>query len=116
MFKSIILSILFVLISFPALSEEKERGTVTELNLVSTVSCASSKEMKKIFSDKDIVFTGMISQSNIVKVFINEVNSFVIIMENAAGLACIYFTGGLGVLKEKAEKSRSKINGKYLYN
>ena len=111
MFKKIILSILFILISFPALSEEKNKGTVTQLNLVSSVSCASSKEMKKIFEDKDIVFTGMISQSNIVKVFINEVNGFVIIMENAAGLACIYFTGGFGVIKEKAEKSRSKING-----
>ena len=116
MFKKSILSILFILISFPALSKEKDRGTVTELNLVSSVSCASSKEMKKIFEDKDIVFTGMISQTNIVKVFINEVNGFVIMMENAAGLACIYFTGGLGVLTKKAEKSRSKINGKYLYN
>ena len=105
MFKKSILSILFILISFPALSKEKERGTVTEL-----------KEMKKIFTDKELVFTGMISQTNIVKVFINEVNGFVIMMENAAGLACIYFTGGLGVLTKKAEKSRSKINGKYLYN
>ena len=111
MFKKIILSILFILISFPALSEEKNKGTVTQLNLVSSVSCASSKEMKKIFEDKDLVFTGMISQTNIVKVFINEVNGFVIIMENAAGLACIYFTGGLGVLTEKAKKTRSEING-----
>ena len=78
MFKKIILSILFILISFPALSEEKNKGTVTQLNLVSSVSCASSKEMKKIFEDKDIVFTGMISQTNIVKVFINEVNGFVL--------------------------------------
>jgi hypothetical protein len=32
-------------------------------------------------------------------------------MENSAGLACIYFSGGLGILKDKSEKTRSKING-----
>jgi len=111
MFKSIILSILFVLISFPALSEEDETGTVTSFNVVTPISCASSIEMKKIFKSKDIAFTGMINQNSVIKVFMNEVNGFAIIMENSAGLACIYFSGGLGILKDKSEKTRSKING-----
>ena len=112
MFKSIILSILFVLVSFPTLAEENEVGTVTEFTIVTPVSCASSLEMKKVFKNKDIVFTGMISQTSIIKVIMNDVNGFAVIMENSAGLACIYFTGGLGVLKDKSEKETwSKLNG-----
>ena len=41
---------------------------------------------------------------------------FAIIMKNAAGLSCLYFNGIPGVVREKAKKTRSKINGKYLYN
>ena len=111
MFKSIILSILFVLISFPSLAEENEVGTVTEFTIVTPVSCASSMEMSKVFKNKDIVFTGMISQTSIIKVIMNDVNGFAIMMENSAGLACIYFTGGLGVLKDKTKETGSELNG-----
>ena len=111
MFKKIILSILFVLISFPALSEENETGTVTEFTIVTPVSCASTLEIKKVFKNKDIVFTGMISQTSIIKVIMNDVNGFAVIMENSAGLACIYFTGGLGVLKNKTKETGSELNG-----
>ena len=111
MFKSIILSILFVLISFPSLAEENEVGTVTEFTIVTPVSCASSMEMSKVFKNKDIVFTGMISQTSIIKVIMNDVNGFAIMMENSAGLACIYFTGGLGVLKNKTKETGSELNG-----
>ena len=41
----------------------------------------------------------------------NEENAFIVMMENVAGLACIYFTGGVGILKEKAKKTRSEVNG-----
>ena len=111
MFKKIILSILFVLISFPSLAEENEVGTVTEFTIVTPVSCASSMEMSKVFKNKDIVFTGMISQTSIIKVIMNDVNGFAIMMENSAGLACIYFTGGLGVLKDKTKETGSELNG-----
>ena len=111
MYKKIILSLLFILISFPALSEENKGSTVTELNLVTPVSCASAKVMAKVFKNKDLVFTGIVSQSNIVKVYMNEENAFIVMMENVAGLACIYFTGGVGILKEKAKKTRSEVNG-----
>jgi len=111
MFKKIILSILFVLISFPSLAEENEVGTVTEFTIVTPVSCASSMEMSKVFKNKDIVFTGMISQTSIIKVIMNDVNGFAIMMENSAGLACIYFTGGLGVLRNKTKETGSGLNG-----
>jgi hypothetical protein len=67
--------------------------------------------MKKVFKNKDIVFTGMISQTSIIKVIMNDVNGFAVIMENSAGLACIYFTGGLGVLKNKTKETGSELNG-----
>ena len=111
MFKKIILSILFVLISFPSLAEENEVGTVTEFTIVTPVSCASSMEMSKVFKNKDIVFTGMISQTSIIKVIMNDVNGFAVMMENSAGLACIYFTGGLGVLRNKTKETGSGLNG-----
>jgi|TARA_R110001592_G_scaffold11327_1_gene56247 hypothetical protein len=111
MFKKLILfNIIFILISFPVLSQELE-NSVTELNITTPVSCASTVSMEKLFTDEFLVFTGLLNKYNIVKMFIAEDKSFAIMMENSGGLSCVFFTGIPGILKNKADETRSELNG-----
>ena len=122
MYKKIILSILFILISFPVLAEdplveEKVELPLTQFNMVTPVSCGSTKEMTRVFKRDQVVFTGLLENHNLIEVFINDEKGFAIIMKNAAGLSCLYFSGIPGILKDKsAKKTRSEVNGEYLYN
>ena len=122
MYKKIILSILFILISFPVLAEdplveEKVELPLTQFNMVAPVSCGPTKEMAKVFKRDQVVFTGLLENHNLIEVFINDEKGFAIIMKNAAGLSCLYFSGIPGILKDKnAKETRSEVNGEYLYN
>ena len=122
MYKKIILSILFILISFPVLAEdpllkeEKVELSLTQFNMVMPASCGPTKDLEEVFKKDQIVFTGLMQNHNLIEVYLNDKEGFAIIMKNVAGLSCLYFSGIPGVVKEKAKKTRSKINGKYLYN
>ncbi len=120
MYKKIILSILFILISFPVLAEEEEEKTkvpMTELSVVHPITCGSSEQASKIFKKEQLVFIGLMPNQNVVKVFINKEKGFAILMENVAELSCIYFSGMPGLLQNnETKKTRSEVNGEYLYN
>ena len=123
MHKKIILSILFILISFPVLAEDplleekKIQLPLTQFNMVVPVSCGPTKEMDKVFKNEQVVFTGLLENHNVIEVFINDQKGYAIIMKNAAGLSCLYFSGIPGILKDKnAKETRSEVNGEYLYN
>ena len=122
MYKKIILSILFILISFPVLAEdpllkeEKVELSLTQFNLVVPASCGPTEDFKAVFKKDQIVFTGLMQNNNLIEVYLNDREGFAIIMKNAAGLSCLYFSGIPGIAKEKVKKTRSKMNGKYLYN
>ena len=122
MYKKIILSILFILISFPVLAEDplvekKVELPLTQFNMVTPVSCGPTKEMTRVFKRDQVVFTGLLENHNLIEVFINDEKGFAIIMKNAAGLSCLYFSGIPGILKDKnAKETRSEVNGEYLYN
>ena len=122
MYKKIILSILFILISFPVLAEdpllkeEKVELSLTQFNMVLPASCGPTKDLETVFKKDQIVFTGLMQNNNLIEVYLNDREGFAIIMKNAAGLSCLYFSGIPGIAKEKVKKTRSKMNGKYLYN
>jgi hypothetical protein len=69
------------------------------------VQCAPSDKSKSIFKPEQIVFTGFIDKDNIFKVYLTADNIWAAMLENTAGLSCIYFTGTPGVLKKPIEKS-----------
>ena len=58
MYKKIILSILFILVSFPVLAEdplvkkEKIELPLTQLNMVVPVSCGPTKDMERVFKKR----------------------------------------------------------------
>ena len=122
MYKKIILSILFILISFPVLAEDPlvEKETVelslTQFNLVLPASCGPTEDFYTVFKKDQFVFNGLMQYNNLIEVYLNDREGFAIIMKNAAGLSCLYFSGIPGITKEKVKKTRSKMNGKYLYN
>ena len=77
MYKKIILSILFILISFPVLAEDplvekKVELPLTQFNMVTPVSCGSTKEMTRVFKRDQVVFTGLLENHNLIEVFIND--------------------------------------------
>ena len=60
--------------------------------------CAPSIEMIKVFKNEQIVFTGVIDQSNIFKVYLKEEGIWTTMLTNISGVSCIYFSGMPGIL------------------
>ena len=63
--------------------------------------CAPTVEMAKVFKDEQIVFTGVVDQGNIFKVYLKKDGIWSSMLDNAAGFSCIYFSGMPGVLSAK---------------
>ena len=63
--------------------------------------CAPTKEMAKVFKDEQIVFTGVVDQGNIFKVYLKKDGIWSSMLDNAAGFSCIYFSGMPGILSPK---------------
>jgi len=63
--------------------------------------CAPTKEMIKVFKNEQIVFTGVIDQSNIFKVYLKKDGIWTSMLTNISGVSCIYFSGLPGILSPK---------------
>ena len=94
------------LLLFPFLANAEHEKKPEHLTLFATmlsttaVQCAPSDNSKNIFKPEQIVFTGFIDQNNIFKVYLTEDNIWSGMLENSAGLSCIYFTGTPGIVKK----------------
>ena len=72
--------------------------------------CAPSVEMLKVFKNEQIVFTGVIDQSNIFKVYLKEDGIWTSMLTNISGVSCIYFSGMPGILSpNKAIKKNTGL-------
>ena len=60
--------------------------------------CAPSTEMIKVFKNEQIVFTGVVDQGNIFKVYLKEDGIWTSMLTNISGVSCIYFSGMPGIL------------------
>ena len=103
MFKKIlIINVLLFFISGAVYSQEQKSELV--LGTIMTTHrahCAPSKEMLKVFKNEQIVFTGVVDQSNIFKVFLKEDGIWTSMLTNISGVSCIYFSGMPGILNSK---------------
>ena len=63
--------------------------------------CAPTREMLKVFKDEQIVFTGVVDQSNIFKVYLKKDGIWTSMLTNISGVSCIYFSGMPGILSPK---------------
>ena len=103
MFKKIlIINVLLFFISGVAYSQEQKSELVLGTILTThRAHCAPSKEMSKVFKNEQIVFTGVVDQSNIFKVYLKEDGIWTSMLTNVSGVSCIYFSGMPGILSPR---------------
>jgi len=96
--KFITVIISFILISFTAQAQEKELVLATIVTSL-PAHCAPTKEMGNVFKEDQLVFTGLVDQANVFKLFINKNGAWSSMLQNVAGITCVYFSGVPGMLK-----------------
>ena len=106
MFKKILLALGLIFIPYTSHALD-----VTILNTVVPVSCSDTKNMDKVFKEEQLIFTGLVDKLNVLKVFLSNDSGYVVMVENAGGLFCIYFNGSLGMKINKSKNTGSELNG-----
>ena len=97
----ILLSLLLLVIPTTAMGQQKEdTGLILATMLTALPAhCAPTKEVEKVFTVDQLVFTGLIDKSNIFKIFINKDGAWSSMLQSVSGLSCVYFSGIPGVIK-----------------
>ena len=107
MFKKILISsiLLFFISGFTHAQEQESELVLGTIMTTHRAHCAPSKEMLKVFKDEQIVFTGVVDQGNIFKVYLKKDGIWTSMLTNMSGVSCIYFSGMPGILSpNKATK------------
>jgi hypothetical protein len=100
--KILIINVLLFFISGSVYAQKQESELVLGTIMTSLRGhCAPSIEMIKVFKNEQIVFTGVIDQSNIFKVYLKEEGIWTTMLTNISGVSCIYFSGMPGILSSK---------------
>jgi hypothetical protein len=95
------LSLLLLVIPTTTLGQQKEdTGLILATMLTALPAhCAPTKEVEKVFTVDQLVFTGLIDKSNIFKIYINKEGAWSSMLQSVSGLSCVYFSGIPGVIK-----------------
>ena len=103
MFKKILIInvLLFFISGFVYAQSQKSELILGTIMTSLRGHCAPTKEMIKVFKNEQIVFTGVIDQSNIFKVYLKEDGIWTSMLTNISGVSCIYFSGMPGILSPK---------------
>ena len=111
MLKKILISsvLLFFISGFTHAQEQQSELVLGTIMTTHRAHCAPSKEMSKVFKNEQIVFTGVVDQGNIFKVYLKEDGIWTSMLTNVSGVSCIYFSGMPGILspREKIKKDTS---------
>ena len=109
--KFIFYSILFSFLSGFAYAEEKKSELVLGTIMTTLPAhCATTKEMVKVFKNDQIVFTGIVDQSNVFKIYLKNDGIWTSMLDNVSGISCIYFSGMPGMLDSpKSSKKNTKV-------
>ena len=101
MIYSFIVALGVLLFSFTAHAQQKEdTGLILATMLTALPAhCAPTKEVEKVFTVDQLVFTGLIDKSNIFKIFINKEGAWSSMLQSVSGLSCVYFSGIPGIIK-----------------
>ena len=103
MFKKILIInvLLFFLSGFAHAQEVKSELVLGTIMTSLRGHCAPTKEMLKVFKNEQIVFTGVVDQSNIFKVYLKKDGIWTSMLTNVSGVSCIYFSGMPGILSPR---------------
>jgi hypothetical protein len=101
--KKIIISILLVVgFSTTVLAQDTKKDTSLSLaTILITIPahCAPTKEVEKVFTVDQVVFTGLIDESNIFKIFINKDGAWSSLLQSVSGISCVHFSGIPGIIE-----------------
>ena len=112
MFKKILIInvLLFFISGFAYAQAQKSELVLGTIMTTHRAHCAPSKDMLKVFKNEQIVFTGVVDQSNIFKVYLKEDGIWTSMLTNISGVSCIYFSGMPGILSpNKAIKKNTGL-------
>jgi len=103
MFKKILIIniLLFFLSGFAHAQAVKSELVLGTIMTTLRGHCAPTREMLKVFKDEQIVFTGVVDQGNIFKVYLKKDGNWTSMLDNVSGVSCIYFSGMPGILSSK---------------
>ena len=91
---------LFVIPTITLAQQKEDTGLILATMLTALPAhCAPTKEVEKVFTVDQLVFTGLIDKSNIFKIFINKDGAWSSMLQSVSGLSCVYFSGIPGVIK-----------------
>ena len=100
--KFILYSIIFYFLSGFAYAEEKKSELVLGTIMTTLPAhCATTKEMVKVFKNDQVIFTGMVDQANVFKIYLKKEGIWTSMLSNVSGISCIYFSGIPGILSSK---------------
>ena len=100
MFKKILIInvLLFFISGFAYAQAQKSELVLGTIMTTHRAHCAPSVEMLKVIKNEQIVFTGVVDQGNIFKVYLKEDGIWTSMLTNISGVSCIYFSGMPGIL------------------
>ena len=103
MFKKILIInvLLFFVFGFVHAQEKKPELVLGTIMTTLPAHCATTKEMVKVFKNDQIVFTGIVDQSNVFKIYLKKEGIWTSMLDNVSGISCIYFSGMPGILSSK---------------
>ena len=93
--------LLFFLSGFAYAQKQESELVLGTIMTTHRAHCAPSKDMLKVFKNEQIVFTGVVDQGNIFKVYLKEDGIWTSMLTNVSGVSCIYFSGMPGILSPK---------------
>jgi hypothetical protein len=97
----IALSLLLLVIPTTVMGQQKEdTGLILATMLTALPAhCAPTKEVEKVFTVDQLVFTGLVDKSNVFKIYINKDGAWSSMLQSVSGLSCVYFSGIPGIIK-----------------
>jgi hypothetical protein len=111
MIKIITVIISFILFPFTAQAQhEKEEPSLTMGTMLTAlpIHCAPTPRMETVFKKEQVVFTGLVDQANVFKIYINKEGIWSGMLESVAGISCVFFSGAAAVLKTPQEEDHKK--------
>ena len=96
--KYLIIIVCLFFISSNVKAQSFDDLTFTQFNIGHPVLCVASKDLKSTLKKEDKVFSGMLNPSAVIESYIDEDQTFLIIVHSVSNLSCFYFMGTMVTL------------------
>jgi len=101
MIYSFIVALGVLLFSFTAQAQQKQDTGLILATILTTIPahCAPTKHVEKVFTEDQLIFTGLVDKSNVFKIYINKSGAWTSMLQSVSGISCVHFSGIPGIIK-----------------